>query len=153
MPTNTSDVQEIRDQVDTRFEQRREGLRAVVIQCVAATLNLKAEEIAADVPLSSLGAQSLDFLDLTFRLEREFKIKLARDVFLRAAEAGQSEPRDPGNRLSHGVIERLRILLPEVDPEKVANGMSATDLSDLLTVDSFCRMVAWQQVPATAPVA
>ncbi len=59
-------------ELDTAFTDR-------VRACVAAALMLDADEVEVDSNLiDGLGADSLDFLDIVFRLEREFGIQITR---------------------------------------------------------------------------
>ena len=76
-----------------------------VLSKVSATLvealNIDEDEIKPESTLTGdLGAESIDFLDIVFRLEREFGIKIPREeLFPEAAQT--SEPRL--NRISPSV--------------------------------------------------
>lgn len=64
--------------------------------------------------IDDLGAESIDFLDLVFRLEREFKIKLPKSQFD----------------------------LPDAPQEKSRNNPSVKEISHLFTVEAICNLVA-----------
>jgi acyl carrier protein len=126
----------------TTFEQIQ-GIVAEALYCekeqVTPTANLMAD----------LGAESIDFLDIVFRLEKSFGIKLPRgDIELRARgdlEEGEFEV--------HGVLQekglaRLRSFMPEVPAEKIKTGLRIRDIATLFTVATFERMVLERLEPA-----
>lgn len=92
--------------------------------------------------MADLGAESIDFLDIVFRLEKAFGIKLPRgDIELRA-RGDLAE----GDFEIHGVLQekglaRLRSFMPEVPAEKIKTGLRIKDIATLFTVATFERMV------------
>ena len=103
----------------------------------------------ADVRLTSnlmedLGAESLDFLDLVFRLETEYGVKIPRDGILLTARDGLATGFDESGVLSDDALERLRLLMPEVPPERFAPGLRTHQIPNLFTTETFVRLVAWR---------
>lgn len=92
--------------------------------------------------MADLGAESIDFLDIIFRLEKSFGIKLPKgDVELRA----RGDLAD-GEFEVHGILQekglaRLRTIMPEVDPSRIKIGLRVKDIPTLFTVATFERMV------------
>ncbi len=95
------------------------------------------------VLVSDLGAESIDLLDLSFRIEEKFEVRI---------EANEIE-RDAIKRLPGGVYEKdgylteaaigeIRKSLPELDPGKFAKGLRKMDLPSLLTVSFFVQLIA-----------
>jgi acyl carrier protein len=95
------------------------------------------------VLVADLGAESLDLLDLSFRIEEQFNI---------AIEANEIE-REAKKRLPHGVyandgklteeaLTEIRRSLPELDVSKLVKGLRKVDLPSLLTVSFFVRLIA-----------
>ena len=95
------------------------------------------------VLVADLGAESLDLLDLSFRIEEQFNI---------AIEANEIE-REAKQRLTHGVyandgklteeaLAEIRRSLPELDVSKLVKGLRKVDLPSLLTVSFFVRLIA-----------
>ena len=95
------------------------------------------------VLVADLGAESLDLLDLSFRIEEQFNI---------AIEANEIE-REAKKRLPHGVyandgnlteeaLAEIRRSLPELDTSKLVKGLRKVDLPSLLTVSFFVRLIA-----------
>jgi len=66
-------------------------VEADVINIVAQALMLKPERITPDSRLfSDLGAESIDVLDIRFRLERHFEITIADGAIIRSLGAALS---------------------------------------------------------------
>lgn len=101
---------------------------------------------AADVQLTSnlmadLGAESLDFLDIVFRLEREFGIQITRGEMERAARGDMTADEfAPGGVVSERGLARLRELMPEA-ADRIQPGLRASTILTLFTVATFARMV------------
>ncbi len=107
-------------------------------------LGVPAEKIRPDsVLVSGLGAESIDLLDLSFRIEEKFQVRI---------EANEIE-REAKRRLADGVYEKdgylteaalaeLRRSLPELDTGKLVKGLRKMDLPALLTVSFFVRLIA-----------
>ena len=123
---------------------------------VAEALYCDKEQVTRDANLmADLGAESIDFLDIVFRLEKAFGIKMPKgDIELRA-RGDLAE----GEFEVHGVLQekglaRLKAIMPEVDPSKVKSGLRVKDIPTLFTVATFERMVLERvgdqpQAPAT----
>ena len=67
--------------------------RATVLrECIALSLSLEVEAVPLDANLmDDLGADSLTFLDIVFRLEQAFDIQLTRGEMERAAKGDMSD--------------------------------------------------------------
>jgi acyl carrier protein len=118
-------------------------VRRKVIAAVAHALDLDPAEIPPRASLEDeLGAESLDFLDLAFMLEREFQVRLPRLNLLQRAEERYGQ----GTLVADGVVtERglalLREKMPEADPERLRPGLRAAELGRLVTAETFVRVV------------
>jgi acyl carrier protein len=107
-------------------------------------LGVSPEKVRLDsVLVSDLGAESIDLLDLSFRIEEKFEVRV---------EANEME-REAIKRLPDGVYEKDGFLtaaaigeiqksLPELDPGKFAKGLRKMDLPALLTVSFFVQLIA-----------
>jgi acyl carrier protein len=95
------------------------------------------------VLVTDLGAESIDLLDLSFRIEEQFKVRIEANELEREARR-----RLPGGEyekngyLTDAALGELRTLLPEVDAGKLAQGLRKTDLPSLLTVSFFVHLIA-----------
>ena len=104
------------------------------------------EQVTRDANLMvDLGAESIDFLDIVFRLEKTFGIKLPKgDIEQRArGDLADGEFEVQGVLQEKG-LARLRSIMPEVSPEKIKNGLRVKDIPTLFSVATFERMVLEQ---------
>src|SRR5262249_54756993 len=118
-----------------------------VRRCVEDTLALEPDAAAALGPdtnlVEDLGAESLDFLDLLFRLEDEFGVVLPQREFQDASRLGLAEQdiAAADGTLTPRAIERLRELMPEADMKKLKQGLKKNEIVRCLTVRSFAALV------------
>ena len=114
-----------------------------VAKIISDVLSIDENEISLKKSLiKDLGAESIDFLDLIFQLEREFKIK---------APLRQIEKEARGN-LSEGEFEQSGIVTPaglavlkqhlsEVPQENFKDNFKVKEIPTLFTVETFCKIV------------
>src|ERR1700704_1006307 len=97
--------------------------QAEIYEKVSATLvdalNVEQDEInPSSTLLGDLGAESVDFLDIVFRLEREFGIKIPRnELFPESIFQGDPEFVQNGKVTERGLNE-LRARMPFADLSK-----------------------------------
>jgi len=117
-----------------------------IYQKVSATLvealNVDEEEITPAATLQGdLGAESIDFLDIVFRLEREFGIKIPRgELFPESIFQGDPEFVQNGKVTDKGLAE-LRTRMPFADLSKFEKNPELTGISDLFTVDMITKYI------------
>jgi acyl carrier protein len=106
------------------------------------TLNVEEEDIKLTSTLQGdLGAESIDFLDLTFRLEREFGIKIPRgELFPEAIFNGDQDFVQNGKVTAAG-LEELRRRLPFADLSQFEKNPEVSRVTDLFTVDLIARYI------------
>jgi hypothetical protein len=100
------------------------------------------EEITPAATLQGdLGAESIDFLDIVFRLEREFGIKIARDeLFPESIFQGDPNFVQDSRVTGPGLVE-LRARMPFADLSKFERNPEVSAIGDLFTVDMLRRYV------------
>lgn len=110
---------------------------------IADALYMDAEQVTADANLMrDLGAESIDFLDIMFRLEKEFAVKIPKgDIERRAKGDLADEEFAVGGRLTDAALVRVRTLLSELNPTDIKPGLMVRDIASLFTVQTFVRMV------------
>ena len=113
-----------------------------VRELVADALARDVSEVSIDsVLMSDLGAESLDFLDLVFKLEHEFHIQITRGEMERAARGDMSEEEfAPGGFISEAGLERLRRLMPEATA-RIKTGLRPGQVLSLFSVQTFVNLV------------
>src|SRR6516162_4996009 len=105
-------------------------------------LNVDEEDIKPTSTLQGdLGAESIDFLDIVFRLEREFGIKIPRgELFPESIFQGDPELVQDGRVTPKG-LEELRSKMPFADLTKFEQNPEVGNLSNLFTVDLIARYI------------
>jgi acyl carrier protein len=120
-----------------------ESVRPKVSQVICEALGRDVEPLKLDARLiDDLGAESIDYLDILFRLERAFGVKIPRGQIAREArgELSEEEFQQDGVVTASG-LERLRIHLSEVPKERIKPGLKVGDIPTLFTVETFCKLV------------
>ena len=124
---------------------QREKITERLRPMIADSLAVDASDVQLDSRLiDDLGADSLDFVDLIFAIEKEFGVKIreADFNFLSRLDFSSPEVMKDGV-LTTAAIDRLVPLLPAlatVDREHV----TPRQLLSLLTVESLCAMIERQ---------
>jgi acyl carrier protein len=110
------------------------------------------EVVKLDVPLiEGLDAESIDFLDLVFRLEREFGVKIPRGQIVEHARGDLSEAEFEQKGLVTDVgLKRLREFLSEVPADRFPSPLKSADIPRLFTPETFCKVVVRGQRAAQA---
>src|SRR6058998_2901648 len=103
-------------------------------------LNVDEEDIKPTSTLQGdLGAESIDFLDIVFRLEREFGIKIPRgELFPESIFQGDPEYVQNG-RVTEKGLEELRSRMPFADISQFEKNPELSGIGDLFTVDMITR--------------
>ncbi|MGA1871478.1 MAG: acyl carrier protein [bacterium] len=106
-------------------------------------LGIEKDEIKADSSIiEDLGAESIDLLDLVFRLEQAFNIRISRkEIEKKARDALSEEEFEMDEELSDQAIERLKKHLPEVSEDRFRPGLRSSEIPLLFTVRTFSRML------------
>ena len=133
----------------------REEILAVfpkVAATMADALGCDLEKVKLDASLiDDLSAESIDFLDIVFRLERTFKVKIPRGKIVEEARGELSESQfDQGGIVSEAGLARLKSFLSEVPAERFKSSMKVAEIPRLFTTETFCKMVIRQQRAVTA---
>jgi len=113
---------------------------------IADALYLEKDEVTKEASLmKDLGAESIDFLDIVFRLEKEFGIKIPKGEIERRAKGSLSDVEFAvDGKLTDKAIAQLRKRMPEVSPDKLVPGLLVRDIPALFTVATFAAMVDHQ---------
>ena len=91
---------------------------------------------------ADLNAESIDFLDIVFRLEREFGIKIDRnELFPESIFQGDPDFVQDGKVTPKG-LATLREKMPYSDITAFEKNPSFEQIGDLFTVDLICKYVA-----------
>jgi acyl carrier protein len=137
------------------LEITREEIDAVyptVAATVADALGCDIEDVKPDASLiDDLDAESIDFLDMVFRLERAFKVKIPRGKIVENARGALSEAEFEQNGVLTDVgLAQLRSYLAEVADDRFKKPLKVKDIPRLFTPVTFCKLVVGAQREATA---
>ena len=123
-----------------------------VAETMADALGCDVEDIKPDVSLiEGLDAESIDFLDMVFRLERAFKIKIPRGKIVENARGDLPESEFEQNGIvTQKGLAQLREYLSEVPAERFKTPMKVADIPRLFTPTTFCKLVVRAQKEAAA---
>ncbi len=127
-------------------EVTKEEIQAVfpkVAETMADALGCDVEDVKPDSSLiEDLDAESIDFLDMVFRLERAFKIKIPRGKIIENARGDMPEAEfEQKGVLTDAGLAQLKRYLSEVPAERFSNPMKVADIPRLFTPETFCKLV------------
>src|SRR6266850_96250 len=120
-----------------------------VSSTLVEALNVDEDQITPGATLQGdLGAESIDFLDIVFRLEREFGIKIPRgELFPESIFQGDPEFVQDGKVTQKG-LDELRARMPFADLSKFEQNTELSGISDLFTVELITRYIQGKLSPS-----
>lgn len=104
-------------------------------------LGVDPEDVTMDATLiGDLGAESIDFLDISFKLEQEFSIKIDQgELFPENLMSDDTLVED--GKLTDKAMEILRERMPHVDFSKLDADRRVNQLSEVFTVSSLVDFI------------
>src|SRR5436189_4154534 len=120
----------------------QEEIYTKVSATLVEALNVDEDDVKPEATLQGdLGAESIDFLDIVFRLEREFGIKIPRgELFPESIFQGDPEFVQNGQVTPRG-LEELRARMPFADLSEFEKNPEVATISDLFTVEMITRYI------------
>jgi acyl carrier protein len=104
-------------------------------------LGVDEDEVTRDATMvGDLGAESIDFLDIVFRLEKAFEIEIPRSELFPEDILTNAEYVQDGRVTEEGISE-LKQRMPYADLTKFEENPVVQEFSNLLTVSDLCRYV------------
>lgn len=92
--------------------------------------------------IGDLEAESLDFLDIAFKLERTFNIQIPRGGIEKAAREGvEGDGLNPDGTLTQESLDKLINAMPEVPSNEFTVGLKPADVPQLFRVGTFYYLV------------
>src|SRR5918993_982500 len=119
MSTADSRWSDTMDQAITKADV--DAVYPTVAKTIADALGLEESEVKRDASLiDDLGAESIDFLDLVFRLERAFKVKIPRGKIIEDARGDLPEAAfEQKGIVTEAGLATLRSFLSEVPADRI----------------------------------
>lgn len=118
----------------------REEILGAVRAILCEMFNIDEDEVAPSTRLvRDLGAESIHFLDIIFRLERDLQIKIPRgELFPEPIVQGNPEYVQDGKVTKRG-LQEMRAKMPFADLTAFERNPDVSALNDLFTVELLCR--------------
>ena len=116
---------------------------------IAESLGRDERQVTLEASLTEeLGAESLDFLDIVFKIEREFAVQITRGEMERAARGDMSDEEfAPAGVISPAGLDRLRALMPEASA-RIVPGLRPVQILSLFTARTFASIVDAKRAPS-----
>jgi len=112
-----------------------------VQEALVDALGVDDDEVTPEATLvDDLGAESIDFLDIVFRLEKAFDIKIPRDELFPEDILTSAEYVQDGEVTPEG-IAKLKERMPFADFARFEANPKVQNFGKLLTVQDMCRYV------------
>ncbi len=112
-----------------------------VREALIGALGVDDDEVTPEATLTGdLGAESIDFLDIVFRLEKSFDIKIPRGELFPENLLTDAQYVKDGKMTAAGVDE-LRRRMPFANLDEFAENPQIKDFGNLFTVDMICGYI------------
>ena len=120
----------------------RDEIYAKVQAVLVDALGVDDDEVKPDATLrEDLGAESIDFLDIVFRLEKEFSIKIPRGELF--PENVLNDPQYvQGGKVTPAGIAELKKRMPHSDFSQLDANPDVNNVQSLFTVDAIVNYIA-----------
>ncbi len=120
----------------------REEIFQEVQDVLVDALGVDDDEVHAQATLmGDLGSESIDFLDIVFRLEKSFNLKIPREeLFPVEGIMDDAELIDNGKLTEKGLVE-LKLRMPHTDFTKFKKNPDINKIGDLFTVGAIVNFL------------
>jgi len=119
---------------------------AKIQEILADALGADEDEVSMSATLvGDLGAESIDFLDIVFNLEKTFDIKIKRGELFPENLAAEGDGLAVDGVVTEEGLAKLRERLPFADIDAFAAEPDVENIQDLFTVDMLVKFVTAKQ--------
>jgi len=120
-------------------------VHARVTKVLVQSLGVEEDDVIPSATLQGdLGAESIDFLDIMFRLEREFRIKIERDELFPDPISPDDLTFARDGRLTDEGLTALRLRMPYADFRDLEFDRRLNRVDDLVTVELLTSFIMWK---------
>jgi acyl carrier protein len=113
-----------------------------VQEALVDALGVDDEDVTPSATMvGDLGAESIDFLDIVFKLEKGFGIQIPRDELFPDDILTNAEFVKDGKVTADGLV-KLKARMPFADLSKFEKNPLVQDFGNLLTVQDLCNYVS-----------
>ena len=127
-------------------------ISGAVRTAVASALGVDEDEVTPEATLlGDLGAESIDLLDILFRLERQLGVKIQASDLGAYVQGGipDEEFGDANGIVTDRGLAQLKQVMPQIDEGELRGQLQAEQVMSLFTVQNLEDLVR-QRVAATA---
>jgi acyl carrier protein len=120
-------------------------IQSAVQEAVVGALGVSEDEATPDATLmDDLGAESIDLLDILFRIERSTGVKIQASDLGEYIQGGIPDDQfgDENGIVSEQGIEQLKKVMPQIDADELRGKLEAEKVITLFTVGNLADMVA-----------
>jgi acyl carrier protein len=117
---------------------------AAVKEAVVEALALDDDEVTPESTLmDDLGAESIDLLDILFRIEKSTGVKIEASDLGDYMQGGipDDEFSDENEIITEKGAQHLKSVMPQVEPGELAGSLKAEEVITLFTVENLSQMV------------
>lgn len=120
----------------------RDEILEKVREVLVDALGVDDDEVTTDATLmGDLGAESIDFLDIVFRLEKAFDIKIPREELFPAESLMNNSEFVQNGKLTEKGLTELREKMPHTNLETFEKDPDINKMGDLFTVDAIINYI------------
>lgn len=122
----------------------RETVVNAVDAAMVDALGVEPEEVTPDATLlGDLGAESIDLLDILFRLERSLGVKVTAGDLAAHVQGGYTEEEfgTPEGVVSDLGLAQLKKVMPQISVDDLRGKLPAEHVMGLFTVDNLVDLV------------
>jgi acyl carrier protein len=119
-------------------------VESAVKDAVVEALALDEDEVTPDSTLmDDLGAESIDLLDILFRIQKSTGVKIEASDLGDYIQGGipDDEFSDDNEMITEKGAAQLHKVMPQVDPAELAGTLNANEVITLFTVQNLVEMV------------
>lgn len=122
----------------------QEEIFGKVREALVDALGVDEDEVTPQATLrGDLDAESIDFLDIVFRLEKAFDIKIERGELI-PMDVLENTDYVADGKVNEAGMAKLKERMPFADLSKFEANPNVTNLGDQLTVQDMCNFVEYK---------
>jgi acyl carrier protein len=125
-------------------QMQRDELVDAVVEAVSEALGVEPEEVTGEATLlGDLGAESIDLLDILFRVERATGVKISAGELAGYVQGGipDEEFGDADEVITERGLAQLARVMPQIDVAALAGRLRADAVMGLFTVNNLVTLV------------
>jgi acyl carrier protein len=120
----------------------RDEIEQQVREVLVDALGVDDDEVTTKATLmGDLGAESIDFLDIVFRLEKAFGIKIPREELFPAEDLMNNSELIHNGKLTEKGLAELRERMPHTDLTEFEKDPDINKIGDLFTVNAIINYI------------